>query len=106
MLALAEPLRAEPCLRLGHHQPVAPAEQREQVVRIVLDDRERAALGWVPGQDRGNGERGRGGHGRGVAEPDRAAGQAGEVRETAGVDLALRVLEVDYRKLVEEEEDD
>ena len=106
LLALADVARAELRLRLDDVHPVALAEQREKVVGVVLVDGERAFLRVPPGQKRRHGNRRRARDGGHVAEPERALRQTREVGKTAGVDVAVRVLERDRRELVEEQEDD
>ncbi len=81
-------------------------EQREEVVRMVAEDRQGALFGFWPVRIAGTAT---------VVEaetvvvfrvPGRAGGEPGEVREALRVDSAVGLLQVDHRELVEEQEHD
>jgi hypothetical protein len=82
------------------------AEEREQVLPVIGVDRELAGLGEPAGEDRRDRVRRAFAHSRGVLEPGRTAGEAGEVREADRVDAPLRVEQRVDRQLVERDQHD
>ena len=104
--ALAELLRTELRHRLVGIHRVAAAEQREDVVRVVLRDREQARLRVLAGQDGRNGVGGVLVNRVRVPVPGRRRGERREVREAPGVDQVIRPEQGRLGELVENHEDD
>ena len=102
----AELARAELRHRLGDLHRIRAAEEREEVVRVVGEERQPARFGVAAGQDRGH----RLGRvlvdGGGVPEPRRVACKPGEVRVADAVDLAVLVHQGRDRQLIEHDEHD
>jgi hypothetical protein len=84
---------------------VAAAEEREEVVGMLREDREASVLGVEAGEDRGDGVDRPGVHGGGVPKPGGVAGKRGEARAAGGVDRAALVEERGRRDLVEDHDD-
>ena len=103
---LAQLARAEVRRLLRDTHLVGVAEQREEVVGMVLHGRLLAGLGHLAVEDRGHGEDGVLVHVRGVGVPGALAGEAGEVGEPPGVDVRLPVHEHLDRERVERHEHD
>ena len=82
-LALADLRRTESRLRLRDDHAIAARQEREQVVRIVLRGRQRAADRRVAGQDRRNRLRRRRRQRARVAEPRRLSARAARSWESA-----------------------
>jgi hypothetical protein len=86
-------------------QPVAAAEEREEVVAVLREERERVVLGVDAGEDRRDGVDRPGIDGRGVSEPRGVPSERREARVPLGVDLPALVEERRRRDLVEDEDD-
>ena len=104
VVLLAELRRAQVRQRLDDVQLVRAAEKGEEVLRVIGEDRQRALLRQLSGEDGGDGLLRVRVHRRRAAEPDGVPGERGEVRETNRVDPLRAVHQRDRRKLVEHDE--
>ena len=91
-------------LRLLDIQVVGPAEQGEEVLRVV--EEERQPVRALAGEDRGHGSRGPLVHGRCIPKPGRVLRQPGEVGIARRVELSVCPEQRDGGKLVEDDHDD
>ena len=92
--------------RLDHVEPVGAAEEREEVLGVIREDRQLALLRQLPGEDRGHGVLGVWMHGRRAAVPRRVPRERREVREARCVHVLSPVHERDRRELVEDDQHD
>ena len=91
--------------RLLRVDRVRPAQQREEIARVVGDDRQRGAARALAGEQRRDRELGQLVNGAGVAKPVRAPRQAGEVGVADGIDPAVRPQQRCEGELVEDHHD-
>ena len=104
--ASAETGGTEAAQRLEGMDAIPAAEQREEVPRVVREERQLIVPRALSGEDRGDGPRGVVVVGRRASVPRRRPGERGEVGRANGVDASVRRHQRALGELVEDHEDD
>ena len=102
----AERGRAQSRQRLQRDDAVAPAEHREEVVRVLRGDRELLGVGQEAAEDRRLRHLAQPVDRRRVAVPGRPSRERGEVRKALGVDLLPSIHQRGRVELVERDQHD